>query len=92
MTHAWLKESDDDDEDDVSENEELTPVAPSKRDGNLGGFVQGGPGEENKTEVDIKSIQGNVNYVNVDNLFYDENYSTKLSYPDYCCITEDFST
>lgn len=40
----------------------------------------------------MKSIQGNVNYVNVDNLFYDENYSTKLSYTDYCCITEDFST
>jgi hypothetical protein len=28
----------------------------------------------------------------VDNLFYDENYHTKLSYTDYCCITEDFST
>lgn len=33
-----------------------------------------------------------MNYVNVDNLFYDENYGTKLSYTDYCCITEDFST
>lgn len=40
----------------------------------------------------MKSIQGNVNYVNVDNLFYDEVYTTKLSYTDYCCITEDFST
>ncbi len=40
----------------------------------------------------MKSIQGNVNYVNVDNLFYNENYSHKLSYTDYCCITEDFST
>lgn len=25
-------------------------------------------------------------------MFYDENYGTKLSYTDYCCITEDFST
>jgi hypothetical protein len=33
-----------------------------------------------------------VNYVNVVNLFYQENYRTKLSYTDYCCITEDFAT
>ena len=43
-------------------------------------------------DLDLASIQGNVNYVNVDNLFYEENYSTKLSYVDYCCITEDFTT
>ena len=30
--------------------------------------------------------------MNVDNLFYDGNYGTKLSYTDYCCITEDFTT
>ena len=36
------------------------------------------------------SISGNVNFVNVDNLFYDKNYKTKLNYSDYCCITEDF--
>ena len=28
--------------------------------------------------------------MNVDNLFYVENYKIKLSYTDYCCITEDF--
>jgi len=33
-----------------------------------------------------------VNYVNVDNLFYQEDYKCKLSYTDYCCITEDFAT
>ena len=33
-----------------------------------------------------------MNYINVDNLFYNENYSSKLSYTDYCCITEDFTT
>ena len=42
--------------------------------------------------VDMNQIQGNVNYVNVDNLFYYANYKTKLSYIDYCCITEDFSS
>jgi hypothetical protein len=25
-------------------------------------------------------------------LFYHENYKTKLSYTDYCCITEDFTS
>jgi len=30
--------------------------------------------------------------VNVDNLFYAGNYGCKLSYTDYCCITEDFTT
>ncbi len=42
--------------------------------------------------VDQASIAANINYVNVDNLFYEGNYSTKLSYTDYCCITEDFTT
>lgn len=31
----------------------------------------------------IKEIGANINYVNVDNLFFDQNYSTKLSYTDY---------
>lgn len=33
-----------------------------------------------------------MNYVNVDNLFYSGVYKYKLSYTDYCCITEDFAT
>lgn len=53
-----------------------------------GGMPQG----QSKPDIDLKNIQGNVNYVNVDNLFYVENYKIKLSYTDYCCITEDFST
>ena len=40
----------------------------------------------------MDKIQGNVNYVNVDNLFYNGLYKTKLSYTDYCCVTEDFAT
>ena len=42
--------------------------------------------------MDLKEISGNVNYVNVDKLFYHGNYETKLSYIDYCCITEDFTS
>ncbi len=40
----------------------------------------------------MEKIQCNVNYVNVDNLFYNGHYKTKLSYTDYCCVTEDFAT
>lgn len=40
----------------------------------------------------MDKIQGNVNYVNVDNLFYNGIYKNKLSYTDYCCVTEDFAT
>lgn len=45
-----------------------------------------------ENEMDLEKIQGNVNYVNVDNLFYNGLYKTKLSYTDYCCVTEDFAT
>lgn len=57
LAHPWLKETDDED-DEIDEDEELTPMGNTKKDtnNNLGGFVQGGPGEENKTEVDIKAI------------------------------------
>lgn len=33
----------------------------------------------------------NINIINVDNLFYD-NYDIKLSYDDYCNITQDYDT
>ena len=81
MSHAWLKETNEGEE---SEEEEEG----GKKDD------EGKKEEEGKKagDIDLKSIQGNVNYVNVDNLFYHENYHTKLSYTDYCCITEDFST
>ena len=34
----------------------------------------------------------NINVVNVDNLFYDGNYSTRLSYQNYCAVTQDYYT
>lgn len=48
--------------------------------------------KQNENDLDMDKIQGNVNYVNVDNLFYNNQYKTKLSYTDYCCVTEDFAT
>ena len=89
MSHAWLKETNEDESEDEEdkEDEELN------KDGTKNtSAVQGGQGNNNKSDIDLKNIQGNVNYVNVDNLFYHENYKIKLSYTDYCCITEDFST
>lgn len=48
--------------------------------------------DEEDEEIDFQSISGNINFVNVDNLFYGEDYKVKLSYTNYCCITEDFTT
>lgn len=87
LSHAWLKETNEDESDEEDEEKE---EGEGNKDGKDGGSVTGGQG--NKNDIDLKNIQGNVNYVNVDNLFYHENYKIKLSYTDYCCITEDFST
>lgn len=76
--------------DDESEEEEEEKNEEGK-DGKDTSTVAGGQGNK-QSDIDLKNIQGNVNYVNVDNLFYHENYRIKLSYTDYCCITEDFST
>lgn len=95
LAHAWLKETNEDDSDEEEEdkNDEGNNEGSTKdnRGTNQGGGVSG-QNQQKSQDIDLKSIQGNVNYVNVDNLFYDENYGTKLSYTDYCCITEDFST
>ena len=36
---------------------------------------------------DTISGEANINVVNIDNLFTDEAYNTKLNYSDYCAIT-----
>jgi hypothetical protein len=78
--HPWLKETNDGESSSEEEAEENKEGAGKKE-------------EAAKTnDIDLKNIQGNVNYVNVDNLFYHENYKIKLSYTDYCCITEDFTS
>lgn len=48
--------------------------------------------DDKKREGEVNDIGANIHYVNVDNLFFDENYSTKLSYTDYWSITEDYYT
>mmetsp|Transcript_7512 Transcript_7512/g.12687 ORF Transcript_7512/g.12687 Transcript_7512/m.12687 type:complete len:305 (-) Transcript_7512:105-1019(-) len=88
LSHSWLKETNED-ESDEEEDENNEDDKDGKENNNA---VQGGQGNNKQNDIDLKNIQGNVNYVNVDNLFYHENYKIKLSYTDYCCITEDFST
>lgn len=47
------------------------------------------------TKLDSTSTgatHANINYINVDNLFYNENYDNKLEYDDYKSLTEDFAT
>lgn len=40
-----------------------------------------------------ENTDGDINCVNIDNLFKDgDSYDTKLSYSDYCSITQDFAT
>lgn len=55
--------------------------------------TQGVKADEKKSEPDENNgIGANINFVNVDNLFYQGNYDTKLSYNDYCSVTEDYTT
>ena len=89
LSHSWLKETNDDESEEEDENQE-EDNGEKKVDNQA--VSSGMPQGQSKPDIDLKNIQGNVNYVNVDNLFYVENYKIKLSYTDYCCITEDFST
>lgn len=84
LAHEWLKETNDDSEESEEETESKNatpgPSAPDDKTKTDGKSKQ----EESKDEdIDLKAISGNINFVNVDNLFYQENYGVKLSYTDY---------
>lgn len=76
LSHQWLKDTTEDSDTESEKNSE----------------GEGGDKDPAEQDVDMDKIQGNVNYVNVDNLFYNGIYKNKLSYTDYCCVTEDFAT
>lgn len=83
LAHEWLKETNDDSENDSDEeekdkNEENKDTKDKSKD-DKDSKTQG----EKDDDIDLKAISGNINFVNVDNLFYQENYNTKLSYTDY---------
>ena len=94
LNHPWLRESDtlDDGEDD---EHDLKVGATFFRSECLNGIVGG------------SMESGNINYINVENIYYKsiketaliaENgkaaskVQTKMSYSDYCALTEDFMT
>ena len=85
LNHAWLKEIWEDSDESDNENSE---------GGNKSSSKKGGAQDDKSNDDDssVKDIGANINYVNVDNLFFNQNYSTKLSYVDYWSITEDSYT
>jgi hypothetical protein len=48
--------------------------------------------KEMSTGMNEGGENGDINSVNIDNLFNEAAYNTKLSYSDYCAITQDFAT
>ena len=82
FSHPWLKEISDEsessDEEDNAEKKCDCKMAPQNTQNE-----NNNPNQTNDEDVDLKEIGGNINYVNVDNLFFEENYGTKLSYTDY---------
>ena len=69
-------------------------------------WIKDGAEEDSDTETEntnnsdspdfaSEEIQGNINVINVDNIFYEKSQKspvTKLSYDDYCYISQDFYT
>ncbi|CAI2362319.1 unnamed protein product [Moneuplotes crassus] len=96
LTHEWVTSSEDFeiDYDEETENTEsdlessalLSNCSDKRRvedtDGRLDNLETEGTGPTHE----------NINYVNVDNLFYSKNYENKLGYDDYKSLTEDFAT
>jgi serine/threonine protein kinase len=83
LNHPWLKEISEESETSDDENEQEKLKQPEKEETKVAS-------PSNEEDAGIKDIGANINYVNVDNLFFEDNYSTKLSYTDYCSITEDY--
>jgi serine/threonine protein kinase len=90
LAHEWLKETNDDSDEESDKDEKNEENKDGKE--NKGEEDDKATEEEKEDDVDLKVISGNINFVNVDNLFYQGNYNTKLSYTDYWWITEDFTT
>ena len=52
-----------------------------------------GAGQASQTNSDQSPLyQGNINQVNIDNLFYDGQVTCKLSYMNYCALSQDYYT
>ena len=72
LSHKWMQVSS---YDDVFGGDEMG-MALSRRE-----MLMNGQNDTNE------NTDGDINSVNIDNLFNDASYDTKLSYSDYCAIT-----
>ena len=71
LSHRWMQNTQ---SDDLYGGNEDMGMALSRKDMLLNGNI-------------AENNEGDINTVNIDNLFNDESYNTKLSYSDYCSIT-----
>ena len=88
LAHPWVKDPDEEEEDSEDDEHDLhTGVSMSRNEC----MSTAGAAASQQTE----DQRANINIINVDNIFYDERtdkYKTKLSYDDYCSLTQDFYT
>jgi serine/threonine protein kinase len=69
LNHPWLKEISE--ESDTEEDEKVKDESKKEE------------ASKNEDDANLKDIGANINYVNIDNLFFNDDYNTKLSYTDY---------
>ena len=83
LAHPWIKEDEEEEEEsEADETDLVTGVSMSRNEcsSSTAGAIQ-----------NTEDTRANINVVNVDNIFWDERndkYKTKLSYDDYCALTQ----
>ena len=87
LAHPWIKEDEEEEEEsEADETDLVTGVSMSRNEcsSSTAGAIQ-----------NTEDTRANINVINVDNIFWDERndkYKTKLSYDDYCALTQDYYT
>lgn len=88
LSHKWLRGASDPEGIEGSEEDDdhdfQMGVSFGREECNLNPFIPG------KDQTPMQS--GNINLVNVENLFTDQDCGCKLSYIDYCAVTQDYYT
>ena len=52
--------------------------------------MQGGKNDTSSSNQGPLYSGGNIRVINIDNLFYDGSVNCKLSYNNYCAVTQDY--
>ena len=83
LSHAFMKGATDPDGIEGTEEDDdhdfRTGLSFQRQECNMNPFLQ-------------KGGEANINEINIDNLFYDGNVNCKLSYANYCAVTQDYYT